>query len=69
MFDALTAAVIKPDAGGPIPAAIEFSNANDKPVIIQFNPNACRDITTGRSANTTPCGGDGTWCAGKRFWT
>src|SRR5262245_12573840 len=44
VFDALTAAVIKPDADGPVPAAVEFSNAEDKPVIIQFNPNACREI-------------------------
>ena len=43
MFDALTAAVIEPDADGPFSAAVEFSNAEDKPVIVQFNPNACRD--------------------------
>ena len=42
VFEALTASVIT-DAGGPVSAAVEFSNAADKPVIIQFNPNACRD--------------------------
>jgi len=44
VFDSLTAAVVKRDPAGPVPAAVQFSNAEDKPVIRQFNPNACQDI-------------------------
>lgn len=44
VFDALTAAVIKTDTAAPPSAAVQYSNAQDKPVIIQFNPNGCQDI-------------------------
>jgi hypothetical protein len=44
LFGTLTAAVLKADATAPASAAVQNSNPEDKPVIVQFNPNACQDI-------------------------
>jgi hypothetical protein len=44
VFDALTGTVLKLDPAAPVSAAVQYSNAQDKPVIVQFNPNACQDI-------------------------
>jgi hypothetical protein len=44
LFDTMTSAVIKTDSAAPPSAAVKYSNADDKPVIVQFNPNGCQDI-------------------------
>ena len=45
LFDSLTAAVLKPGATNrPTSAAVEYSNPNDKPTIIEYNPGSCQDL-------------------------
>ena len=45
LFDGLTAALNVSPSAPPTPsAAVELSNPNDKPSIVQFNPAACQDV-------------------------
>ena len=44
LFDTLSAGVLKPTENQPVSAAVELSNPNDKPVIVQHNPGSCQDV-------------------------
>lgn len=61
LFDTLTGDVLKPAAtNSPVSAAVEFSNPNDKPTILQYNPGACQDLYhwAQREYETVRRGGD-----------